>query len=198
MLEIISATLTLLLVIDPLGNIPVFLATLNHLPRAEQKRILIREMLIALALLLFFLYFGKYFLVLLSLDQETISISGGVILFIIAIRLIFSQSHNALGIDLDNSPIMFPLAVPLIAGPSAIATVMLLASSQPDNMSDWTIAVIIAWLISTIILFYSSYLYRLLSETLITAITRLMGILLIMIAIQMILDGFKTYLLSGN
>src|SRR3990167_931771 len=121
-----TATITLFLVLDPLGNIPLFLSTLNTVNPKRRKQIIFRETCIAFLILTFFLFFGKYILEYMQISESALSIAGGIILFLIAIRMIFPQEDTPQPVSLAGEPFIVPLAIPLVAGPSAMTFVMLL------------------------------------------------------------------------
>lgn len=194
-METFAAAVTLFLIMDPLGNIPIFLSILARVAPERRRRILIRELLIALGLMLVFLFIGPGILHLLGLSREAISIGGGLVLMIIAIRMIFPSRGGVMGDDEnDGEPLIVPLAVPLIAGPSVLATLVLLAESGPERSVDWLIAMGGAWLVTAAILLLSQQLYNVLGSRGLKAIERLMGMILISVAVQMLLNGFKSYL----
>lgn len=190
----LSAALLLFLILDPLGNIPVFLSLLKPLPGGRRRIVLARELLIALAVLFGFLWGGKYVLEAMHLRQESVSIAGGIVLFLIGLKMIFPTPEGMFGETGEGEPFIVPMAIPLVAGPSGMASVMLLGSQEPDRMGDWSLALLIAWLGTAAILFSATYLYRLLGQRVLVAIERLMGMLLVAISVQMLLDGVKTYL----
>ena len=193
-MTILSAALLLFLILDPLGNVPVFLSVLKPLPPARQRVVLIRELLIALAVLMLFLWCGKYALELMHLRQESVSIAGGIVLFLIGIRMIFPRPEGLMGEIPDGEPLIVPLAIPLVAGPSGMAAVMLMGSSEPDRLGEWSLALLLAWGATSAILLASPFLYRLLGRRALSAIERLMGMLLVAISVQMLLDGLTAYL----
>ncbi|OON39356.1 antibiotic transporter [Izhakiella australiensis] len=195
MSEMISATVLLLLIMDPLGNLPIFMSVLKHLEPKRRRVVLIRELLIALAIMLLFLFAGEKILAFLNLRTETVSISGGIILFLIAIRMIFpAHDNNSSGLSAGEEPFLVPLAIPLVAGPSLLATLMLLSHQYPHQMSYLVGALLIAWGLTALILLLSGLFLRLLGEKGVNALERLMGLILIMLATQMFLDGIRTYL----
>lgn len=196
-MEIASAAILLFLIMDPLGNVPVFLSLLKKLPVARRRIVLARELLIALAVLLLFLYSGQTLLKLLHLRQESVSIAGGIVLFLIGIRMVFPTSEGVFGDIPEGEPFIVPMAIPCIAGPSTIAALMLLGSDSPGRNVDWTIALVAAWLASAVILFAATALYRWLGVRTLSALERLMGMLLVAISVQMFLDGVKNYLASS-
>lgn len=191
---ILSAALLLFLILDPLGNIPVFLSVLKPLTPARQRIVLARELLIALIVLMGFLWAGKYALEMMHLRQESVAIAGGIVLFLIGIRMIFPRPEGLMGEIPDGEPFIVPLAIPLVAGPSGMAAVMLMGSNEPTRLADWSLALVIAWVGTAAILFSATLLYRWLGMRVLTALERLMGMLLVAISVQMVLDGIGTYL----
>lgn len=195
MSEMISATILLFLIMDPIGNLPIFMSILKDLEPKRRQIIVIREMFIALLLMLAFLFVGEHILSFLNLHTETVSISGGIVLFLIAIKMIFpEQEGNNSGFSNEEEPFLVPLAIPLVAGPSVLATLLLLSHQHPNHINLLIIALIIAWGLSMLILMLSNLLSRLLGNKGISALERLMGLLLIMISTQMLLDGIRSYL----
>ena len=193
-MTILSAALLLFLILDPLGNVPVFLSVLKPLPPHRQRVVLVRELLIALGVLMAFLWGGKYALELMHLRQESVAIAGGIVLFLIGIRMIFPRPEGLLGELPGGEPFIVPLAIPLVAGPSGMAAVMLMGSNEPTRLWDWSLALMIAWGATAVILFSATMLYKWLGRSALTALERLMGMLLVAISVQMVLDGIGTYL----
>ena len=193
-MTVLSAALLLFLILDPLGNIPVFLSVLKPLAPKRQRAVLIRELLIALGVLMGFLWAGKYALELMHLRQESVQIAGGIVLFLIGIRMIFPRPEGLMGELPGGEPFIVPLAIPLVAGPSGMAAVMLMGSNEPGRLWDWSLALMIAWGATATILFSATVLYKWLGRSALTAIERLMGMLLVAISVQMLLDGISTYL----
>lgn len=193
-MTISSAALLLFLILDPLGNIPVFLGLLRVLPPARQRIVLARELLIALGVLMAFLWGGKFGLELMHLRQESVSIAGGIVLFLIGIRMIFPSAEGLMGELPEGEPFIVPMAIPLVAGPSGMAAVMLMGSNDPARLMDWSYALLIAWAGTATILFSATVLYRFLGTRVLTALERLMGMLLVAISVQMFLDGLAAYL----
>jgi multiple antibiotic resistance protein len=193
-MTITSAAILLFLILDPLGNIPVFLGLLKGLPATRQRIVIVRELLIALAVLLMFLWGGRYALELMHLRQESLSIAGGIILFIIGLRMIFPSPHGLMGDLPDGEPFIVPMAIPMIAGPSGMAAVMLLGSQDSGRMWDWTLALVVAWAITAVILFSATYLERWLGTRVLIAIERLMGMVIVAISVQMLMDGVVSFL----
>lgn len=193
-MTILSAALLLFLILDPLGNIPVFLSVLKPLTPKRQRVVLARELLIALAVLMGFLWAGKYALEMMHLRQESVAIAGGIVLFLIGIRMIFPRPEGLMGELPGGEPFIVPLAIPLVAGPSGMAAVMLMGSNEPSRLWDWSLALMIAWGATAVILFSATMLYKWLGRSALTALERLMGMLLVAISVQMVLDGIGTYL----
>ncbi|HTA65084.1 MAG TPA: YhgN family NAAT transporter [Xanthomonadaceae bacterium] len=189
-----SAALLLLLVLDPLGNIPVFLGLLRPLEPRRRRIVLARELLIALGVLMAFLLGGQYVLAAMHLRQESVSIGGGIVLFLIGIKMIFPSPEGMFGDVPEGEPFIVPLAIPFIAGPSGMASVMLLSHSNPQRNADWSIALVIAWLATAAILFAATYLYKVLGSRVLVAVERLMGMLVVTLSVQMFLDGLGVYL----
>ncbi|MDB6079081.1 MAG: rane protein [Akkermansiaceae bacterium] len=192
-MNLLSFAVTLFLVLDPFGNAAVFHSVLQKVPEARRKPIMARELLIALGILLAFLFLGKYVLGFLGVQPHTLSISGGIILFLIALGMVFPVRSVLGGEKDDEEPFIVPLAVPLIAGPSSIALLLLTASRHPEALSWIGAAVVIAWLCSSTILYFSPVLLKFLGIKGARALERLMGLLLILVAVQMFLDGVTTY-----
>lgn len=188
-----TIAITLILVMDPLGNIPVFLAILRNYDTRTQTRIILRESLIAFLILVLFVFFGRYILHGLHITTPALSIAGGVILFIIALRMIFPSEQKAAKEDFEE-PLIVPLAVPLTAGPSAMAMVLLFVTRDPHHLWLVFLGVLIASAIFTVIMLFAPFLMKILGKRGLTAIERLMGMILTTIAVQMFLFGVAQYL----
>ena len=193
-MTVASAALLLFLILDPLGNIPVFLSVLKPLTPKRQRIVLARELLIALVVLMGFLWAGKYALEMMHLRQESVAIAGGIVLFLIGIRMIFPRPEGLMGELPGGEPFIVPLAIPLVAGPSGMAAVMLMGSNEPGRLWDWSLALMIAWGATAVILFSATVLYKWMGRSALIAVERLMGMLLVAISVQMFLDGIGTYL----
>jgi multiple antibiotic resistance protein len=193
-MKLFSAVMTLFLIMDPLGNIPLFLSALKDVRPERQRRVLVREILFAYVVLLVFVFLGKYILQLLGLQQETISVAGGIVLFLIALRMIFPPERGPLADTPEGEPFVVPLAIPLLAGPSTLAALLLLQQSDPTGTLQLLLALTIAWALSAIILLSSTSLYRLLKQRGLIAMERLMGMLLVMLAVQMFMNGVAKFL----
>ena len=184
-----TATLTLWLLMDPLGNLPVFTTVLRGVAPSRRRRVLTRELLLALAFLVSFLFLGRYVFSMLHLEAESVQIAGGLILSIIAHRMLFPRPEGTWGDAVGSEPLFFPLAVPMMAGPATLSLLLLLSSSEPGRTDDWLLAVLCAWAGSAGILSLSGLVGRYLGERVLTVLERLMGMLLTCIAVQMIVGG---------
>ena len=190
-----SFVFTLVMVMDPLGNIPLFISSLKKVPDSRKTRVVMRELFIALAIMLLFLFFGKYFIKALSLDLTSMAIGGGIILFIIGMQMIFPTKHMLGTDETDGEPFIVPLAVPLVAGPSVLTTVMLLSLQNKGSFLEWSGVVGAAWLINVVILGgFSAKLAKLLGHRGLMAVEKLMGMILIAISTQMVMNGIKAFL----
>lgn len=193
-MDTVSAFVTLLLVMDPVGNVPVFLSVLKDVDDRRRLWVIFRELLIALAVLLSFLFGGPVVLDFLGLQQESIRIGGAIILFLIALRMIFPSPYGLMGDTPDGEPFVVPLAIPLVAGPSSLAIAMLMVNTDPGRMLDWTIALVGAWAVSAALLMMAPLLLRALGSRGLIAMERLMGMILVIIAVQMFFDGVSDFL----
>lgn len=190
-----SATILLILITDPVGNIPIFANALKHVAPERRARVILREILIAFFLLLTFMFVGEGFLKVMNLSELSLQIGGGVILFLIALRMVFPPPAT-LEAEIFEEPLIVPLAVPAIAGPSALATVLLLVSQQPERRLDWIAALCVTMLISAVVLVSAERIQRLIGSRLLVAVERLMGLVLVSVAIEMMLRGAKTFALQ--
>lgn len=192
-LSFASAVVILLLVVDPIGNIPLFVSLLRQVEPARRTRVIGRECAIALAVLLAFVLFGRSILGLFGISDSSLTIAGGVILFLIAVRMIFRRPEGVFGDEPGGDPLIVPLAIPSVAGPAAIATVILLASRAPQRLFEWIAAVTVVILITFLALFFAERIARLLGERALLAFERLMGLVLAAIAVEMLLRGVETF-----
>jgi multiple antibiotic resistance protein len=193
--DIAAAGATLFFVMDPLGNMPVFNAVLSRFSPQRRAEITARELVIALVILLVFLFAGTAILEFLGLSQPSLSIAGGVLLFLIALRMIFPRSSGEVAAEKDE-PFIVPLAMPMVAGPSTIAILLLLSSTEPERIWEWCTALVIAWAATTVLLTASPFLLRVLGSRGIRALERLMGMLLVLLATQMLLNGVREFVES--
>lgn len=191
--SVASAVVILLLVMDPLGNIPLFVSLLKNIDSRRRRVIVVRECVIAYAVLVMFVFFGERLLKLLGLSDSSLNIAGGVILFLIALRIIFKHPEGVFGDTLAGEPFIVPLAIPSIAGPTAIATVILMASRSPERMADWIIALTVAMAVTLVLLLFAERLSQWIGERGLLALERLMGLLLTAIAVEMLLRGIEAF-----
>ena len=191
--DVFTAAVLLLLVIDPFGNVPIVIAALANVPAARRLRIVLRECFAAYVVLLAFMLGGRMFLEWLQLSEVSLAIAGGIILFLIALRMVFRHPEGVFGDRPGAEPFIVPLAVPSIAGPSALATVMLMASRDPARLPAWVAALTAAMIVATVVMVGAHRLQRVLGERGMIAVERLMGLVLTAIAVQMLLDGVRTF-----
>lgn len=192
--QFLSAVILLTLVADPFGNMPLVNAMLGGVPESRRRVVVVRECLIAYALLLAFMLGGQSLLAVMHLSQTSLSIAGGVILFMIAIRMVFAKLDGTFGEKAGSEPFIVPLATPLIAGPSALATVMLMASRDPTRLGMWAAAITVTMVITTVVLLAGVKLHRWLGEHAMHAIERLMGLILTAIAVEMLMAGIRDFI----
>lgn len=187
-----SATVLLLLITDPLGNIPIFANALKGVAPERRTRVIMREVLIAFALLLVFMFVGDGFLRVMGLSGLSLQIAGGVVMFLIALRMIFPPEHGAVSVAAPTEePLIVPLAVPALAGPSALATVMLLVSQAPERRLEWVAALSVTMAVCAIVLVLAERIQRLVGERLVLAFERLMGLILVAVSVEMMIRGVK-------
>ena len=179
---------------DPLGNIAFFLAALVNVPESRQRFVVARELLIALGALVVFLFIGRFALEVLHLSESALTISGGIILMLIALRMIFPSTEIQRHEQVYAEPFVVPLAIPYVAGPSAMATELLLMSREPNRWTEWLLAVVLAWAAASVILFFAGGLRKYLGERGLIAIERLMGMVLVTVSVQMFLTGISAFL----
>lgn len=194
----VSALILLLLVLDPLGSLPICIPIMREVPKERRARVAMREVTIAFLVLLGFMFTGEGFLRVMHLSERSLEVAGGVILLMVAIRMIFnSQGESVYGVVPGKEPLIFPLAVPLMAGPSAMATVLLLASRQPEKIWHWIGALAVAMWICGLTLLMAERIRKLLGDSVVAAIEKLMGLVLTAIAVEMVLAGLKRYFVGG-
>ena len=189
-----SAAVLLFFLMDPIGNIPVLLAVLKGTEPRRQRVIIVRELLIALGILIFFLFAGKPMLNFLHLQQEAVTIAGGIILLIIGLRMIFPKPEGVMGQTPGGEPFLVPIAIPMIAGPSVLSMLILMTQGSPGNRINLLFSLVIAWGMSFVILLVAPALIKVLKERGLIALERFMGMILVMMAVQMLLDGFREIL----
>ena len=188
----ISAALLLFLVMDPLGNIPLYLTALKNVEAARRVKVIMRELLIALVVMVIFLFSGQAFLSALHISEPALTATGGVILFLIAIKMIFPPETHSTPKN-EEEPFIVPLAIPYVAGPSALATLLLIMNGEPHRWPEWLGALFAAWVATGVILLAADPLARVLRNRGLIAIERLMGMILVAIAIQMLMDGIAEF-----
>jgi MarC family membrane protein len=191
----LSATILLLVITDPLGNIPLFISNMGKVKRERRIRVIVRECVIAFLVLLFFMLFGRQILTLFRLSEETLKIAGGIILFLIALNMIFPGTGAEVGKDaLADEPFIVPIAIPLVSGPSAMVTSMLIAGSDPSRMLEWIAALAITIAITFVVFLASNRIREALGAQVISAIEKLMGLVLTAMSIEMLLSGVAAYI----
>jgi MarC family membrane protein len=189
----VSAVVLLLIVCDPFGNIPIFVSALQDVPRERRRSIILRECLIAFAVLVVFVFIGDPFLRLLGLSELSLQIGGGVVLMLLALRMVFPTPQGVFGQTPGGEPFIVPLAVPALAGPSALATVLLLVSREPARLWQWVAAIAVVMAASAVVLALSERIMRFLGERVTLAFERLLGLVLAAVAVELILRGIKTF-----
>ena len=195
----LSATVLLILITDPIGNIPIFANALRDVDPKRRQWIVIREIAIAFCVLMTFLFFGSAFLKFMNLSALSLQLAGALILFLIALRMVFPPTVGggcaACVPQMDTNkqePLIVPLAIPAIAGPSAMATVMLLASQAPEQKLLWVGVIGCAMLVSALVLLLSGWIERVVGERVVVAGERLMGLILVALSVEMLLQALKS------
>ena len=197
MREFFSVALTLFLVMDPLGNVPLFLSSTKHVRPERRQRIIARELLIALVLMIAFLFAGGRLLSLLHIGEPALAVGGGLILGLIAVRMVF-PSTRSLAEDVDGEPFIVPMAVPYVAGPSVLATEAIFMTQMPDRWPMLLLALVACWAVVSVILYASGFLQRVLGDKVLNALERLAGMILIVLSAQMLLDGIAAAFVVGS
>ena len=190
-MTVLSATILLFLVMDPLGNILLFVTALQNVPSARRNRVVARELLIAYVVLVMFLFTGEHLLHALNISGPALTIAGGLVLFLIALRMVFPSAENSLVENIAGEPFLVPLAIPYVAVPSALATLLLLMSREPQRWPEWLLALTCAWLASAAILVLGGRVGKFLGRRGLLALERLMGLLLVAVAVQMFIEGLR-------
>ena len=186
-----SATILLLLITDPLGNIPIFVNSLRAVPPNRRARVILREVLIAFGLLLSFMFVGQSFLKAMSLSDVSLQIGGAVVLFLIALRMVFPPPAQDSPTP-DVEPLIVPLAIPALAGPSAMATVLLLVSQAPERRLEWVAALTVTMVVCAGVLLMAERLQQVVGERVVSAFERLMGLILVSISVEMLIRGLQS------
>lgn len=196
-MTLVSAIVLLFMVIDPFGNVPFFVAALSGVEPKRRRWVIIRELVIAYAIMVVFLFIGQPFLTVLGISGPALTISGGVILFLIAIRMVFPIRGRSAQEDIEGEPFIVPLAIPYVAGPSVLAVELLFMSDEPERWPVWLLAITIAWAATAVVVFFGSQVAERLGRRGLVAIERLMGMILVAISIQMLLTGADMYFRQG-
>ncbi|MBT8489262.1 MAG: MarC family protein [Gemmatimonadetes bacterium] len=191
-MSILSATILLFLVIDPVGNVPFFLTALKDVDPSRHMRVVARELLVALAVLVAFLFAGPVTLRAIHISQPSLTVAGGIILFLIALRMVFPSPKTPTE-TMEGEPFIVPLAIPLVAGPSAMAALIMISSQEPERRLEWLTALVLAWLLSSAIILGASRLKDVLGQRGIIAVERLMGMVLVAVAVQMLMSGVAQF-----
>ncbi len=194
----LSAFILLLLVLDPVGNVSTFMALLKGVEPARRKKVILRECAAAAVLLFLFLAVGERFLKLLGLSQSSLGIAGGIILFLIALRMVFESSDKVFGGLPQGEPFIVPLAIPMLVGPSALATVILLSTEHHVGVGSAMLAILLAMAVTTAVLLLGERITRVLGERGLQAMERLMGLLLTAIAVEMFLRGIREFMRASQ
>ncbi|MEM1359213.1 MAG: MarC family protein [Bacteroidota bacterium] len=189
--SIFSTALLLFFILDPLGNIPLVLALLKDYETRQRQRIVIRECLIGLVILVLFLFGGETFLNIFHLETEAVRIAGGLIFLLIGLKMVFPAADGTPLFPAGQEPLVVPIALPMIAGPSALATLLVLSHNNPNDQYGLLAALLLAWGVSFLILISAPLLYRLLRKRGLIALERLMGMLLLILSVQMFIDGIR-------
>jgi MarC family membrane protein len=190
----LSATVLLILITDPLGNIPLFISCLRGVSPKRRTAVILREVAIAFAILLLFMVLGDGFLRMMSLTDQSLRIGGGIVLFLIALRMVFPHPDGPFGGDTrGGEPLIVPLAIPALAGPSALATVMLLTSQAPGKMFEWIGALTVTMIVCAVVLMLAERIQAWLGERTMMAFERLMGLVLVAISVEMMLGGIRAF-----
>ncbi len=191
-----SSVITLCLVMDPFGNIPLFISALKKVAPERRKTVLIRELAIALGITLAFLYFGKWFLHMFGIHSFSMSIAGGIILFIISMKLVFNNEDETHANPKEEEPFIVPLAIPLVAGPAVLSIVMILSAQQPNKLITLS-AVLVASAINSAVLMLSFPISKLLGKRGLIAIERLTGMILVLMSVDMVMGGVSEFIKGG-
>ncbi len=189
----VSAVVLLLLVFDPFGNVPIFVSALREVAPERRRAVILRECLIAFGVLVVFAFVGGPFMRVLGLSEQSLQIGGAVVLMLVAIRMVFPTGEGVYGRTPGGEPFIVPLAVPALAGPSALATVLLLVSRDPGRTWQWIGAIALALAVSAVILEFAEKLQAWLGERATVAFERLMGLILAAIAVELMLRGVRAF-----
>lgn len=198
-MELISSyVLTLILVMDPFGNIPLFITALKRVPQERRTKVLLRELFIALFIMMSFLFGGAKMLSWLGIQKYSLSISGGIVLFIMSIKLVFNAAmdEQAQINQKDEEPFLVPLAIPLIAGPASLSMLMILSAGAPEKVWSLFTAVLIASVLNGAVLLLSFPISNILGKRGIIALERLTGLIMVLISVNMMMVGISEFAIS--
>ena len=194
-MSLFSITITLFLLMDPFGNVPIFMSHLHRLDPKRQRKVICREMFFALGIMGIFLYLGEMTLELLDVSRSSVQVAGGLILFLIALKMIFPPKEEPATDAPYREPFIVPLAVPFVAGPGALTAIMLYAGQSTPYYLVIS-AIVLAWLFTTLLLLGAPYIQRVLGEKGMKACEILMGLILTLMAVQMFLAGIKSFMME--
>jgi multiple antibiotic resistance protein len=192
--QFLSVALTLVLVMDPVGNIPLYITATRGVAPERRQRVVARELLISLAVMVVWLFVGGRLLELLHITQPALAIGGGAILALIALRMVFPSPHTPLAEEIDGEPFIVPMAIPYVVGPSMLATEAVFMRQMPERWGMLLGATLVCWAVTSLVLLASGFLQRKLGDKVILALERLMGMILIVMSAQMVLDGVQSFL----
>ena len=194
---ILSAVITLILVMDPFGNIPLFITALKKVAPERRKKVLLRELFIALLIMLAFLFAGTKVLYWFGIEPYSMSIAGGIILFIISVKLVFNSSleEEQKNNPKEEEPFVVPLAIPLIAGPASLSMILILSAGPLSKAFLILLAILIASAFNAAVLLLSFPISNLLGKRGLIAVERLTGMLLILMSVNMVMSGIKDFLI---
>ncbi len=193
-MEFVTVCITLFLIMDPFGNTPVFLSILEKVDERRRRAVIVRELLLALVVIVLIALAGRYVMSILGLREESVAVAGGLILFLIALRMVFPGQSADYTVESEGDPLLVPLAVPLVAGPSVLAALMLFSTTGQIGLGMLLLAAGIAWFGTFIVLLSSTYLLKLLTRRGLIAVERLMGMVLVALAVQMFMDGISRFI----
>ena len=193
---ITSYVITLILVMDPFGNIPLFITALKRVPSERRTKVLLRELMIALFIMVVFLFAGAKLLAWLGIAKHSLGVSGGIVLFIMSIKLVFNslEDEQAHINQRDEEPFVVPLAIPLIAGPASLSMLLILSAGAPSKVAYLFIAVLAASFLNGLVLLLSFPISNILGRRGLIAVERLTGLLMVLISVNMIMGGISDFI----
>jgi multiple antibiotic resistance protein len=191
--SVFKLALVLFLVTNPIGNCPAIIALIKDHSIKRQQKILLRESLFSMALAIFFLFLGEIFLGSLKIESYSLTLGGGILLFIVALKMIFSNNDETKEPVPKQDPFIVPIATPLLSG-AGLMTMIMLYSKQEGNDLKMLAAILIAWIGVTAVLVMAPYLQVFLGKRGMAALEQLMGMLLTMIAMGMLVKGMSSFI----